>query len=293
MDETFQTKTDIEEMLEAEGIHPRKRWGQHFMIDGNNLRRLIESAELTKDDAVFEVGPGTGAVTEHLVRLVGKVLAVEVDPKLGDIVSRRLKSADNFSLIRGDVFTNKHRIAENVLTELNRLRAECSGRLMMVANLPYDIATPLLMELILGPCQIDGFRFTVQKEVGDRIVASERTKEYGPVSIVIQAACKPRRLGHLPPTIFWPRPEVESTMMQVDLKPNPFDSVEALNRFSQLVHKGFAHRRKILRHNIAHALGKERCAELESLYDFSRRAEEVSVREWISIGQQVESTRSA
>ncbi len=274
-------------MLTEAGVRPRRRWGQHFLIDGNLLRRLLGSAELEPDDAVLEVGAGTGALTEHLASRARALVAVEIDPALHAIVSRRLAGATNVTLIQADVLSSKHQISPVVREALSEARRRVSGRMVLVANLPYDIATPLLVDLLLEPCGFQRFCFTVQREVADRIVASPRTKEYGPVSVAIQASCSVKRLAMLPPSVFWPRPKVESTMLRIDVTRNPFETVARLGSFTELLRGAFAHRRKTLRYNLSRVVTEDRCAVLDDEYDLGRRPEELTVAEWVELGLRV------
>ncbi|MEE9295571.1 MAG: 16S rRNA (adenine(1518)-N(6)/adenine(1519)-N(6))-dimethyltransferase RsmA [Phycisphaerae bacterium] len=275
-------------MLAVAGVRPRRRWGQHFLIDGNLLRRLLQSAEPRPEDAVLEVGAGTGALTEHLVRAAGAVVAVEIDPALCGIVAERLQDADNLTLVRGDVLTSKHLISPVVREALLRSAVEPPGRLMLVANLPYQIATPLLIDLLLDEFGFARFCITVQQEVADRLAGAPRTKQYGPVSVLVQATCDVARLAALPPSVFWPQPKVASAMLRIDVARNPFETRERLNRFSALLRGSFAHRRKTLRYNLQRALDEDRCRILEETYDLSRRPEALGVDEWVALGRHVE-----
>lgn len=275
-------------MLSEAGARPRRRHGQNFLIDGNLMRQLLAAADAGPDDVVLEVGPGTGALTEQLAPVVHTLIAVEIDKALHAIVGRRLAGAENVTLIHGDVLSSKHQIAPAVVRALQEARREASGRMMLVANLPYNIATPLLIDLLLEPCGFDRFCFTIQREVGDRFTASPGTKDYGPVSIAMQSTCDVRRLATLPPSVFWPRPEVESSMFVVDVQRNPFGTHEGLNRFIELVRAGFAHRRKTLRHNLTRAVGAPLCRDLSDTLDLGRRAETLTVDEWVQLAQRLD-----
>ena len=284
---SIQTKSEIEAMLSEAGARPRRRHGQNFLIDGNLMRQLLAAADAGPDDVVLEVGPGTGALTEQLAPVVHTLIAVEIDKALHAIVERRLAGVGNLTLIHGDALSSKHEIASAVVRALLRARREASGRMMLVANLPYNVATPLLINLLLEPCGFERFCFTIQREVGDRFTASPGTKAYGPVSIAMQSTSDIRRLAILPPDVFWPRPEVESSMFVVDVQRNPFETHEGLGRFFELVRAGFAHRRKTLKHNLTRAVGAPRCQDLSYTIDLSRRAESLTVDEWIELARRL------
>ena len=136
-----QTKREIEALLAASGMRPLKRYGQHFLIDGNLLRKLVAAAGVTRADAVLEVGCGTGTLTEELLATAGHVVGVEIDKGLAGACRTRFGESPRFTLIHRDVLEHKGRIAPEVMEELERRRAELGGRAMMVANLPYQVAT--------------------------------------------------------------------------------------------------------------------------------------------------------
>ncbi len=159
---------------------------------------------------------------------------------------------------------------------------------MLVANLPYRIATPLLANLLLGPCKFERFCFTVQREVAERFMAAAGSKDYGPVSVLMQCTCRIKRLALLSPAVFWPRPAVESTMIRVDVQRNPFETLERLKRFSKLVRGGFAHRRKTLKFNLSQAAGEGVVRDLSREFDLRSRPEALSVLEWVALGWRVE-----
>ena len=286
---SFQTKTEIRALLNAAGVRPRRRHGQHFLIDGNLMNRLLEAAELTPHDAVLEVGPGTGSLTEHLVAEAGRVIAVEIDPVLLGIVQGRLADAVNATCIQGDVLSSKQHLAPAVSKALTKARRDLPGRMMLVANLPYSVATPLLANLLLDPCGFDRFCFTVQREVADRFTASPGTKDYGPISIALQITCRVKRLAVLPPQVFWPRPAVESAMLKTDVLRNPFGTRERLAWFMDLLRAAFAHRRKTLKYNLARIVDQGVCRTLAAEFDLTRRPESLTVDEWITLAQRIES----
>jgi 16S rRNA (adenine1518-N6/adenine1519-N6)-dimethyltransferase len=280
----IQTKREIQEMLAAAGIRPRRRWGQNFLIDGNLMRTILDSADIAKDDVVLEVGTGTGALTEHLVQRAGHVVAAEIDPKLFDIVSDRIGHDRRFEFILGDVLSSKHHIADTVIDALRSARGTFAGRMMLVANLPYNVATPLLINLLLSNLGFDRYCFTVQREMADRFLATPDTRDFGPIAILSQITCDVRRLAILPPSVFWPSPQVDSAIVMMRAKRHPFESGDRLLRFVELLRGGFAHRRKTLQFNLARSIGRPACEALASDHDLSRRAEAVPMAEWVDIG---------
>jgi 16S rRNA (adenine1518-N6/adenine1519-N6)-dimethyltransferase len=283
----IQTKSAIEAILASAGVRPRKRFGQNFLIDGNLVRRFIATAEVDRDDVVLEVGPGTGLLTEQLAPLAGRVVAVEIDTNLAAIVSQRLAGAENVSVICTDVLAGKHEIAPQVLEAIERAREAATGRCMLVANLPYAIATPLMMNLCVGSIAFSRFCVTVQREVADRLTASPGTRDFGPVSVAVQATGSVERFASLPPQVFWPRPEVDSAMVRIDFDRNPFETRERLASFVRFCRSGFAHRRKTLRSNLGRVLETTVVETLAGEFDLGRRAEQFSVEEWVALGKRV------
>jgi 16S rRNA (adenine1518-N6/adenine1519-N6)-dimethyltransferase len=274
-----QTKAQIRELLTAAGLHPNRRYGQHFLIDGNLMRRLVESAHVESADVVLEVGAGTGSLTEMLLDRAGHVVAVEIDKGLARLLGDRLHDHSNLTLLHTDVLASKHRVAPVVLETLTARAAARGGCFRLVANLPYSIATPLVVDLLLCELTMSSACFTVQREVAQRFVAGPGGADYGPVSVVVQSAGQVRRLANVPPEAFWPRPQVESVMLEVRPAQQPR---EELRWLGHVVHTGFAHRRKTLRYNLQAAFGKGVPGRLQHIagLDFGARPEMIPVQQW-------------
>ena len=281
--EHVQTKHEIEQQLAARGIHPRKRFGQHFLIDGNLMRRLVDRAELEPHDLVLEVGGGTGGLTDLLSRRVARVVCVEIDRQLHSILAGRFKGAGNITIIQGDVLESKHRIRPDVAEVIRRYDGGASGHIKLVANLPYQVATPLLMNLLIDFPEVRRFCFTVQAEVGARITAEPGGKDYGPLSIVSQMLGEIETVARIPPQAFWPRPAVQSTMLRIDirerLQADPIDLAE----FAALLRAVFDHRRKTLRAALGYVVDEATRARVGQAFDATRRPESFSIDEWIKI----------
>lgn len=286
MPKHVQTKTEIRETLDRYGIRPRKRHGQHFLIDGNLMRRLAESAELCRDDVVLEVGAGTGGLTDLLVELAGRVIAVEIDPNMQMILRERFAGRDHFQLVAGDALAGKHNISPEVASAV-RAATQQSNRFKLVANLPYNAATPLLANLLTGEPPPSLLAFTVQKEVADRFTAASGTKDYGPLSVLFQVTCDIRQIAQAPPAAFWPAPRVASAMLRCARQAAPAAAGGSLKDLMELVHAGFAYRRKTLRYNLRKHLAAEALARAETEFNLDQRAEDLSVRDWIALAQSV------
>jgi 16S rRNA (adenine1518-N6/adenine1519-N6)-dimethyltransferase len=236
-----QTKHQIEALLAEAGSQPRHRFGQNFMIDRNLVRLVAEAGELSKADWVLEVGPGTGTLTEELLERAGKVLVVEIDRDLAQLLRKRMESRENFELIEGDALAGKHHLNPQVMDAMaDAARAGLARKL--VANLPYNIASPLLIDLLVAG--MDRLVFTVQKEVADRLRAEPGGQEYGPLSVMAQMLAQVQVLRTLPPQAFWPAPKIESALVVMTRQDRLDEHARSFGRF---VHTLFSFRRKTLR----------------------------------------------
>jgi len=238
------TQTDIRNALAEAGLRPDRTLGQHFLIDGNLMHRLVAEADLTFADTVLEVGSGVGNLTGLLAEAAGRVVAVEVDPALADVAREHLASAANVDLVVADALADKHHVNPDVLAALGRSQAALGGPHKLVANLPYQIATPLVVDLLLADAPPERLVFTVQEEVADRLTARPATRAYGPVGVLVQAVANVEVLRVLGPSVFWPRPAVRSAMVRIFPSANRRRRVAHLPALRQTVSGLFAHRRK-------------------------------------------------
>ena len=232
----MQTITEIQSLLNARGLAPRRRLGQNFLHDHNQLRRLISAAAIQPDDLILEVGPGTGTLTEALLEAKAQVIACELDPGLGDLIAERFE--DRITLVRGDCLERGRRLA-------SELAAHLAGRpFKLVANLPYQVASALMIELLMHHPHCRGQYVTIQREVGDRLVAVPGTKERGPLGIIASSFADVERIGIVPATCFWPQPKVVSAM--VSLIPKETHQLEDREPYAKFITGLFAARRKQL-----------------------------------------------
>ena len=278
-----QTKREIQALLTAAGRRPDKRLGQHFLIDGNLMRKLVERAEIGEGDTVLEVGGGTGGLTDLLAAVARRLVVVEIDGALAPLLEARFSGSDHVTVLCADVLTNKNTIAPVVLEALGRYRPT-DGRYVLVANLPYNAATPLVMNLLTADPRVDRLCFTIQQEVAERLTARAGGRDFGPLAIAVQTTCAVHRLTKVPRSAFWPAPQVESAMLRLDRKPHPFERGNALRHFLDLVHAGFAHRRKTLRYNLARHLDDIALERAAQTVDLTKRAEAIELESWIRLG---------
>jgi 16S rRNA (adenine1518-N6/adenine1519-N6)-dimethyltransferase len=259
-----QSKHEIQAILSSAGTEPRYRFGQNFMIDQNLVRIVADAGEIGPQDTVIEVGPGTGTLTEELLARAGRVIAVEIDRDLARMLRERFVENQKFILIEGDALAGKHEINPELLSELRGVGASPSlstkdpetwaGRprhpmtTKLVANLPYNIASPLVIELLIAG--VDLLAFTVQKEVADRLRASPDSDAYGPLTVMAQMLSRVELLRTLPPQAFWPAPKIESALVRMRRDDRLGADAFAFGRF---VHKVFSARRKTLRKSLLQA----------------------------------------
>ncbi len=243
----MQTKRQIEQLLASAGIRPNKRLGQNFLIDLNLMQLLIASADITNGDIVLEVGCGTGSLTQGLAERAGCVLAVEVDNRIAEIAQKQLADRQNVEIINADILKNKNTIDPAVLDRLQSFRKKYQGRLLLVANLPYNTASPVVLNLIAGARIVDGVYVTIQKEVAERMAAPSNTRHYGTLSILLAATGSVKIIRVLKPSVFWPQPRVDSAMVAFVRSPEKVSRIRDMELFSRLVSLFMQHRRKMLK----------------------------------------------
>jgi len=242
-----QSKHEIQALLAQANTNPRHRFGQNFMIDQNLVRLVAEAGELSPADVAIEVGPGTGTLTEELLARAGRVVAVEIDRDLAGLLRGRFTDRPNFSLVEGDALAGKHELNADLLATV-RAAAGDGRPAKLVANLPYNIASPLVIELLAAGAGL--LAFTVQKEVAQRLKAGAGEDDYGPLSVMVQMLGRVEVLRTLPPQAFWPAPKIESALVRVRRDDRLGGRAGAFGRF---VHRVFSFRRKTLRNALAQA----------------------------------------
>jgi 16S rRNA (adenine1518-N6/adenine1519-N6)-dimethyltransferase len=237
------------------GIAPATRRGQNFLIDLNLQRVIVDAAELTADDVVLEVGTGTGALTTMIAERAGAVITVEVDRHLFELASEQLIDLPNVTMLHLDALRNKNNFDDRVMNAVGEALAAAPGRrFKLVANLPYNIATPVLSNLLLCPHVPHSMTATIQKELADRITAAPSTKDYSALSVWIQSQCSAEIVRTMPPSVFWPAPKVTSAVIRLVVDVDRRAAIFDLNYFHQIVKALFLHRRKFLRANVLAAM---------------------------------------
>jgi len=241
------TKQQIQKLLSTNNFSPNQRRGQNFLIDLNLMRLLIDLADIHSNDVVMEVGCGTGSLTGALAEKCAKVISVEIEKTLAQIAKEQLAQYKNVQIIVGDVLENKNTIDSVVIDALRHARSEHSGRLMLVSNLPYSVACPVMLNLVTGPVQADRMFVTVQKEVAERMAAAPGNKDYGSLSILLAATGRLKIERKLPPSVFWPEPQVDSAIVSFIRQPEKLKRIYDMKTLSEVVALFIGHRRKMLR----------------------------------------------
>ncbi|MGL4514677.1 MAG: 16S rRNA (adenine(1518)-N(6)/adenine(1519)-N(6))-dimethyltransferase RsmA [Lacipirellulaceae bacterium] len=251
------------------GVEPASRHGQNFLIDLNLVRLIVDSADLGPRDVILEIGTGTGSLTALIAPNVSKVVTVEIDANLFELASEQLMQFDNVTQLQCDALKNKNRFTPEVMDAVGEaLRSTPDGRLKLVANLPYNVATPILSNLLLCEHTPHTMVATIQKELADRIVASPWSKDYGALSVWMQAQATTELVREMPPTVFWPQPKVTSAIVRIVVDPVRRAAIPDLRFFHQFVKSLFLHRRKFLRANVVSALKRHATKEqVDALMD--------------------------
>jgi 16S rRNA (adenine1518-N6/adenine1519-N6)-dimethyltransferase len=280
-----QTTAYLKQLFEQVGFTIDAKRGQNFLVDLNLLDLLERSADVRPDDVVMEVGTGTGALTERLAGSARRVITCEIDPRLAQLARDKLVDCDNVTLVEGDVLASKHRFAPAVLAAIDAALAGAEGgRFLLVANLPYCVATPVISNLLTLARPFDSATVTVQREMGERMTSAAGSHSYNALSVWIGAQCRGEIVRILPPSVFWPRPKVDSAIVRLDLEPDRRAAIGDLGRFHDFVRDVFCHRRKLLRGVLVRmAGGKQQSAAKEAVekvyaslgFDASVRAEDI------------------
>ncbi|MED1786966.1 16S rRNA (adenine(1518)-N(6)/adenine(1519)-N(6))-dimethyltransferase RsmA [Brevibacillus laterosporus] len=280
------TPTRTREVIEKYGFSLKKSLGQNFLTDINILHNIIDAAELSKDKAAIEIGPGIGALTEQLCRAAGKVMAIEIDQRLLPILEETLSPYDNITVVHGDV------LKLDVAALIEEHLSGCTG-VSVVANLPYYVTTPILMGLLESGIQLDHIVVMIQKEVAERIAAKPGTKDYGSLSVAAQFYAETNIEMIVPASVFIPRPNVDSAVIKLSIRKQPIVEVADEKLFFRIVKASFAQRRKTLLNNlVTNYFGKEKKElALQALEEAnilpSRRGETLSIQEFATLANTI------
>ncbi len=258
--------------------HPRKRLGQHFLVDPNVLRKIVGLADVQSLDFVCEIGPGRGALTEFLCQAAKHVLALEIDPRMLEFLKTKMAGYANLEVKEQDA--------------LHYAFEDLPRNSIIVANLPYNISTPLMFRLLEARSKIARMVLTIQLEVAQRLVAKPGTKDYGVLSVMVQHLSNVQFGFHVSRTCFRPIPDVDSGVIRLDIRHEPLDKPDDFAHFQRIVRTAFGQRRKTLRNAFRSANISEKCltqTEEDTGISLARRAETLSVKEFLSLSKSLPS----
>jgi len=269
------TRADIQRLLDGHGLRPSRALGQNFVADPNTVRRIVRLAGVAPGARVVEIGAGLGSLTLALAEAGAEVLAVEMDVRLVPIL-RQVVQGRPVTVVQADAL----RLDWETLLAPNGAGAGPAPPWSLVANLPYNVATPLVIGVLESAPRIGSMLVMVQREVGERMAAKAGDAAYGAVSVKIAYWATASVVGRVPSTVFVPRPRVESVLVRIERRAEPAVSVDLVppDRLFAVVRAGFAHRRKMLRRSLAGLVDPEAFARAG--VEPEARAEELSVEDW-------------
>lgn len=271
------------ELLRRHGITLKKSLGQNFVVDTNVLKRIVDAAELAPRKGVLEIGPGIGALTEQLALAAGRVVAVEIDGRLLPALREMAAAHGNVEIVHADILkTDLRRLFETHFADMDAVS--------VAANLPYYATTPIIMRLLETRLPLEHIVVMVQKEVADRMGASPGTKDYGSLSVAVQFYCEAKVIAAVPPSVFIPRPDVDSAVIRLTMRRQPAAAVSDEKFFFEVVRAAFAQRRKTILNNMQAKFGKACKADLAALLenigiDPGRRGETLSIAEFAALSE--------
>lgn len=290
MNKDIATPSRTREILQKHGFSFKKSLGQNFLTEPNILQKIVATAEIDKQTNVIEVGPGIGALTEHLARAAHQVLAFEIDDRLIPVLADTLSPYDNIKVVHNDILK----------VDLKKETAffDQEGPIKVVANLPYYITTPIMMHILESELAVDEMVVMMQREVADRISAKPGTKAYGSLSIAVQYYMDASTAFIVPKTVFIPQPNVDSAILRLVRRETPAVEVTNETEFFKLTKAAFILRRKTLWNNLLNSYGKEDATKAwleislqQAEIDPKRRGETLSLEEFARLSNALEANK--
>jgi 16S rRNA (adenine1518-N6/adenine1519-N6)-dimethyltransferase len=280
------TPSRTNELLKKYDIKLKKSLGQNFLVDPNILHNIVASAHLDRSKGALEIGPGIGALTQHLAETAGRVVAVEIDQRLFPVLKETLSEYSHVELIHGDILKLD-------LAELFAQYFQEVDQVSVVANLPYYVTTPIVMKLLEARLPLEHIVVMVQKEVAERMSAAPGTKQYGSLSIAVQYYCEPKVVAIVPGSVFIPKPDVDSAVIRLTVRSKPPVVVKDESFFFEVMQASFVQRRKTLWNNLIVKFGKDHKDELTRALnrcqiDPSRRGETLSIAEYAQLAEMIQ-----
>lgn len=246
------TQSYLKALLQERGLRPRNKLGQNFLVDLNLMDVIIEHAELSHDDLVLEIGTGTGGLSERLAERAGAVLSVEIDRDLHEVAKERFGHLSHLKFIQADILHGKNHLHPEVLAALkNGWQTGQFKNIKLIANLPYAVATPAISNLLLSPFPIERMVVTVQWEIAERFMGLPGTADYGALTVLMQTLADVELVRKLPPSVFWPKPAVDSAIVRIKPSAERKASFADPQEFRYFLRDLYTHRRKNLRGALA------------------------------------------
>lgn len=281
MVERISSPSRTRQIIEDNGFAFKKNFGQNFLIDTNILENIAACAEITEDDCVLEVGPGIGSLTQVLAENAGQVVAVEIDKTLIPILSETLSAYSNVEILNQDILKTD---IQAIIQEKNNGKP-----IKVVANLPYYITTPIIMDLLERERSVESITVMVQKEVAERMQAEPKNKEYGALSVAVQYYCDAQVDMIVPPSCFMPRPKVDSAVITLKVLPERKVKTKDEALFFHIVKCAFGQRRKTLMNSLFNqgdfSLSKEELTTIitDLGWDYRIRGEVLGLQEFAAL----------
>jgi 16S rRNA (adenine1518-N6/adenine1519-N6)-dimethyltransferase len=276
------TPATVHSLLDARGLHPKRSLGQNFLADPNTARRVVALADLPAAAPVLEIGPGLGSLTLALLGAGHDVVALELDERLADALHAVVTdeagadARDRVRIERGDAMT----------VDLAALIRGAPSPRACVSNLPYNVAVPVVIRLLEEADAVELILVMVQREVGERLAAGPGDPQYGAVSVKVAYFAEAQVVGLVPPTVFVPRPKVDSALVRLRRRTEPPVNVPSTDGFFALVRAGFAQRRKMLRRSLAPVLGESTPDVLAAAgVAPTARAEALGLDDWAAVAR--------
>lgn len=270
-------------IMKKYNIKANKNLGQNFLISEDVVEKIVESADIKKDELIIEIGPGLGTLTKHLLEKSGKVICIEIDPKMIKILEDRFALYTNFEIINEDV------LKVNLQEIIKKEKRTCK----IVANLPYYITTPIIMKLLEDKLEIESITVMIQKEVADRLIARPGEKETGAITYSVYYYCNSEKILEVPNYSFIPEPEVTSEVIKLKLRKEIPIKVKNIEDMFKIIKNAFMQRRKTLINALVNTKiikNKEEANEIFEKLNISTkvRAEELTLQQFADISDNIE-----
>ena len=243
-----QTRSYLMSLFSERGFNPRGDLGQNFLIDVNLIELIVRSANLTPNDIALEVGSGTGGMTAFLAQSAGKVISIDIDRNMFELAQEAVKNYDNVTMINTDILKNKNSLSPEICDIIRQQVASVpNGRLKLVANLPYSVATPVISNLIASDLPWQRMVCTIQWELGEKMAAEAGSSAYSALSVWVQSQASVKIIRKLGPLVFWPRPKVDSAIVSIWRDEEAAARITDRRFFQDFLRRLFSQRRKFIR----------------------------------------------